>query len=221
MKAKLTKIQQDILNFIKNEISIKGYPPSVREIGSYLNISSTSSIHYQLSRLEALGYIVRDPLKPRAMRIVDPEQREAQSGYNNKKIEHKNFDYMSNETVEIPIVGQVAAGQPILAVENRTSSFSLPVGFVPNNDCFMLTVRGSSMINVGILDGDYVVVSQQSTAENGEIVVALVDDDEATVKTFYREENCVRLQPENPLMPPIYSKNVRIVGKVVGVIRKL
>lgn len=219
MKNELSKIQQNILQFIKNEIATKGYPPSVREIGAHLNISSTSSIHYQLSRLEALGYIARDPLKPRAMRVTDPEQHTEKVDYS--KISGTNLSYVPSDVVTIPMIGQVAAGQPILAVENRTAYFTLPAGFVPSTGCFMLTIKGSSMVNAGILDGDYVIVSQQNTAENGEIVVAMVNDDEATVKTFFKEENYVRLQPENPLMAPIYSTNVKIIGKVIGVIRKL
>lgn len=203
MYEDLSGIQIEILEFIKDELSKHGYPPSVREICTSVGLSSTSSVHHQLNNLEKKGYLKRDPLKPRAMEITK-----------------SNSFLTRQEIVDVPIIGKVTAGEPILAIENYEDSFPLPVSFTSNADCFILSVRGSSMINAGILDGDYVIVKQQSTARNGEIVVALLED-EATVKTFYKEDNRIRLQPENPMMAPIYSKNVQVLGKVIGVIRKM
>ena len=203
MYEDLSGIQIAILEFIKEELGKRGYPPSVREICSSVGLSSTSSVHHQLNNLEKKGYLKRDPLKPRAMEIIK-----------------SNPFVARQEIVDVPIVGTVTAGEPILAVENYEESFPLPASFTNNSECFMLLIKGSSMINAGILDGDYVIVKQQNSARNGEIVVALLED-EATVKTFYKEDNRVRLQPENPMMAPIYSKNVKILGKVIGVIRKM
>ena len=180
-----------------------GYPPAVREICEAVNLRSTSSVHAHLESLEKNGYIRRDPTKPRAIEIIDD-----------------TFNLTRREMVNVPMVGQVAAGEPILAEQNITNYFPIPMEFMPNNDTFMLTVRGESMINVGIYDGDYVLVEKRQTASNGEIVVALVDDS-ATVKTFYKEEGYYRLQPENDDMDPIIVMNCEILGKVIGVFRFL
>lgn len=192
--------QQEILEFIKKEIAIRGYPPSVREICEAVGLRSTSTVHGHLERLEKKGLIRRNPSKPRAIELV-----------NNSTIK---------EVINVPIVGNVAAGQPILAIENIEDSFPLPSDFIKiNNNAFILKVKGDSMIEKGIYDGDYLIVEQQSTANNGDIVVALVDDS-ATVKTFYKENGYVRLQPENSSMQPIIVKDCKILGKVKGLIRK-
>ncbi len=199
----LSGVQIEILDFIKDELNKRGYPPSVREICTSVGLSSTSSVHHQLNNLEKKGYLKRDPLKPRAMEVLNA-----------------NPFVIRQEIVDVPIIGKVTAGEPILAVENYEDTFPLPVSFTNNSDCFILSVAGNSMINAGILDGDYVIVKQQNIARNGDIIVALIED-EATVKTFYKEENRIRLQPENPMMAPIYSKNVQVLGRVIGVIRKM
>ena len=194
--------QQEILDFIKSEILNKGYPPSVRDIGEAVHLKSTSSVHAHLETLEKNGYIRRDPTKPRTIEIVDD-----------------SFNLTRREVVNVPLVGTVAAGQPLLAVQNIESYFPLPAEYVPNQQLFMLHVHGESMINAGILDGDTVIVAQQNTVRSGEMVVALIDDS-ATVKTFYREKDHIRLQPENDFMDPILVYgDVQILGRVVGVIR--
>lgn len=203
MYSDLTERQVAILNFIKRELNKKGYPPSVREIGEAVGLSSSSTVHGHLAHLEKKGYLRRDPTKPRAIEILDSEN-----------------DFHRKEIVHVPIVGKVTAGEPILAVENIEDTFPLPLDFVNNDSVFILSVRGESMINAGILDGDYVMVRQQAHAKNGDIVVALLGD-EATVKTFYKEKDYVRLQPENPSLEPIYTTDVRILGKVIGVFRRL
>jgi repressor LexA len=197
--------QLRILDFIKNELHNKGYPPSVREICEAVGLKSTSTVHGHLEKLEKNGYIRRDHTKPRAIEIVD----------------HNPY-FSRKEIIEIPIVGNVTAGQPILAIENIEDTFPLPLEFLDtdNNTSFILTIKGNSMINAGIFDGDYVIVKQQNTAQNGEIIVALLGD-EATVKRFYKEKDHIRLQPENPDMEPIIAIDVIILGKVVGVFRKL
>lgn len=202
-QGKISKKQLEILEYIKSEILRIGYPPAVREICEAVNLRSTSSVHAHLESLEKNGYIRRDPTKPRAIEIIDD-----------------TFNLTRREMVNVPMVGQVAAGEPILAEQNITNYFPIPMEFMPNNDTFMLTVRGESMINVGIYDGDYVLVEKRQTASNGEIVVALVDDS-ATVKTFYKEEGYYRLQPENDDMDPIIVMNCEILGKVIGVFRFL
>lgn len=204
MKNGLTKRQLEILEFIKQEVRAKGYPPSVREIGLAVGLNSSATVHSHLARLESKGYIRRDPTKPRAIEVLDgaPFVDPVSSG----------------STVSVPIVGKVTAGMPILAVENVEDFFILPAHFVPSGEIFMLNVQGDSMIEAGIFDGDMVLVRKQNTAQNGDIVVALIDD-EATVKTFYREPNRIRLQPENRTLQPIYSSNVVILGKVVGLYR--
>ncbi len=202
--GKISKKQSEILEYMKNEILNRGFPPSVREICEAVNLKSTSSVHSHLETLEKNGYIRRDPTKPRAIEIVDD-----------------NFNLVRRETVNVPIVGKVAAGQPLLAVENIEGYFPIPSEFMPNNKTFMLVVEGDSMINAGIFNGDYVIVEQQNTAENGQKVVALVDDS-ATVKTFYKEKDHIRLQPENDSMVPILvgaDQFFQILGKVIGVFR--
>ncbi len=198
----LTPRQKEILGYIKREVLQRGYPPSVREIGQAVGLNSSSTVHGHLGRLEEKGYIRRDPTKPRAIELVnDP-------------------DVIRKDIINVPIVGRVTAGEPILAVENIEDFFPMPKDFANYEDVFMLRVRGDSMINAGILDGDFVVVRQQAHADNGDIVVALIDD-EATVKRFYSEADHVRLQPENPTMSPIRVVEVQILGKVVGVFRKV
>ena len=202
-QGKISKKQMEILEYIKSELLRIGYPPAVREICEAVNLRSTSSVHAHLESLEKNGYIRRDPTKPRAIEIIDD-----------------TFNLTRREMVNVPMVGQVAAGEPILAEQNITNYFPIPMEFMPNNDTFMLTVRGESMVNVGIYDGDYVLVEKRQSASNGEIVVALVDDS-ATVKTFYKEEGYYRLQPENDNMDPIIVMNCEILGKVIGVFRFL
>ena len=199
--GKITKKQTEILEYIKSQILNKGYPPSVRDICEAVDLKSTSSVHSHLETLEKNGYIRRDPTKPRAIEIIDD-----------------NFNLVRREVVNVPIVGRVAAGQPILAVENVESYFPIPMEFMPNEQCFMLKVHGDSMINAGIFDGDTILVEQRQTARNGEMVVALVDDS-ATVKTFYQEADHIRLQPENDSMDPIIVPDCQILGKVFGVFR--
>ena len=194
--GKISAKQQEILDFMKQEILNKGYPPTVRDICEAVNLKSTSSVHSHLETLEKNGYIHRDPTKPRAIEIIDD-----------------NFNLTRREVVNVPIVGRVAAGEPILAVENIENYFPIPAEFMPNQDTFMLRVKGESMINAGILDGDLIVVMKQDTARNGDMVVALVDDS-ATVKTFYKEGDHIRLQPENDTMDPIIVPNRELLGKV-------
>lgn len=200
-KGKISAKQQEILEYIKEEILHKGYPPAVREICEAVHLRSTSSVHAHLETLENKGYIRRDATKPRAIEIVDDQ-----------------FNLTRRELVNVPIVGQVAAGQPILAEENIEDYFPILAGMMPNKESFMLKVKGESMINAGILDGDLILVQQQTTAENGDKVVALIDDS-ATVKTYYKEDGHYRLQPENDYMDPIIVDEVSILGKVFGVFR--
>ena len=183
--GKISSKQREILEYIKQEILNKGYPPAVREICEAVHLKSTSSVHSHLETLEKNGYIRRDPTKPRAIEIIDD-----------------NFNLTRREVVNVPIMGQVAAGQPLLAVENIENYFPIPTEFMPNAETFMLKVKGDSMINAGIFNGDKILVQKQSDAQNGDIVVALVDDS-ATVKTFYKEDGHFRLQPENDTMDPI------------------
>lgn len=201
--GKISAKQREILEYIKKEILNKGYPPAVREICEAVHLKSTSSVHSHLETLEKNGYIRRDPTKPRAIEIIDD-----------------NFNLTRREVVNVPIVGRVAAGQPILAEENVENYFPIPSEFMPNKQTFMLKVKGESMINVGIFDGDHVLVQQQPDAANGDLVVALVDDS-ATVKTFYKEDGHYRLQPENDNMDPIIVEECSILGKVFGVFRFL
>ena len=195
------KKQEEILNYINNEILERGFPPAVREICQAVGLKSTSSVHSHLESLERNGYIRRDPTKPRAIEILD-----------------ESFNMIRREMVNVPIIGTVAAGQPILAEQNIEGYFPIPTEYMPNKQSFMLKVKGESMINAGIFDGDKVLVKQQATAENGDIVVALVDDS-ATVKTYYKENGHYRLQPENDSMDPIIVDKCEILGKVFGVFR--
>ncbi len=199
--GKISAKQREILEYIKQEILNKGYPPAVREICEAVDLKSTSSVHSHLETLEKNGYIRRDPTKPRAIEIMDD-----------------SFNLTRREMVNVPIVGKVAAGQPILAEENIESYFPIPAEFMPNKQTFMLKVKGESMINAGIYDGDHLLVQQQPDAVNGDIVVALIDDS-ATVKTFYKEDGHYRLQPENDTMDPIIVDDCSILGKVFGVFR--
>lgn len=202
-QRKISDKQQQILDFMKDEILAKGYPPSVREICEAVHLKSTSSVHSHLETLEKYGYIRRDPTKPRAIEIVDD-----------------GFQMVRRETSSIPIIGTVAAGQPIFAQQNIEGYFPIPADFIPSGtgDTFVLKVKGESMINVGIFDGDQIFVQQCSNVRNGDIVVALVDDS-ATVKTFYKENGHIRLQPENDTMDPIIVQDCKILGKVFGVFR--
>ena len=199
--GKISAKQQEILEYIKEEILKKGYPPTVRDICEAVHLSSTSSVHSHLATLEKNGYIRRDPTKPRAIEIIDD-----------------SFQLVRHEMTSIPVVGRVAAGAPILAQQNIDSYFPLPVEYTPNAQSFILKVKGDSMINAGIFDGDMIFVEQCNTARNGDIVVALVDDS-ATVKTFYKENGHIRLQPENDDMEPFIFDHVDILGKVFGVLR--
>lgn len=200
--GKISKKQQEILDYIKNEILNRGFPPAVREICEAVNLKSTSSVHSHLEALEKNGYIRRDATKPRAIEIIDD-----------------NFNLVRREVVNVPLIGTVAAGQPVLAVENIENYFPVPAEYMPNEQTFMLRVKGDSMINAGIFDGDQVLVKQQPTADNGDIVVALVEDC-ATVKTFYKEKGYYRLQPENDNLDPIIIHgDLQILGKVFGVFR--
>ena len=200
-KGKITPKQQQVLDFIKDSIVKKGYPPTVRDICVAVNLSSTSSVHAHLATLEKNGFIRRDPTKPRAIEILDD-----------------SFNVMRQEMTSIPVIGTVAAGLPILAQQNIDGYFPLPVEYVPNAETFVLKVKGESMINVGIYDGDSIFVECCNTARNGDIVVALIDDS-STVKTFYKENGHVRLQPENDSMEPIIVPDCQILGKVFGVFR--
>ncbi|MBD5087225.1 MAG: transcriptional repressor LexA [Clostridiales bacterium] len=201
--GKITKKQMEILEYIKKQILNKGYPPAVREICEAVQLKSTSSVHAHLETLEKNGYIRRDPTKPRAIEIVDD-----------------SFNLTRREIVNIPIIGTVTAGQPILATENIEGYFPLLSEDMPSHDTFMLHVKGESMINAGIYDGDQILVQMQPVAENGDIVVALIDDS-VTVKTYYKEDEHFRLQPENDHMEPIIVSDLTIVGKVIGLFRKI
>lgn len=200
--GKITEKQQEILDFIKNEILNRGFPPSVRDICEAVHLKSTSSVHAHLETLERNGYIHRDPTKPRAIEIIDDA-----------------FNLVRREVVNVPIVGRVAAGEPILAVQNIENYFPIPAEFMPNAETYMLTVHGDSMVNVGILDGDQVLVEKRSYASNGDMVVAMIEDS-VTVKTYYKENGYYRLQPENDYMDPIIVHGeLTILGKVIGVFR--
>ena len=199
--GRITQKQSEILEYIKSQILNKGYPPSVRDICQAVNLKSTSSVHAHLESLEKNGYIRRDPTKSRTIEIIDD-----------------NFNLSRREVVNIPLLGQVAAGQPLLAVENITEYFPIPSEYMRGGEVFMLKVKGDSMINMGIYEGDQIIVRKQNTASNGEVIVALVDDS-ATVKRFYKENGHIRLQPENDFMDPIIVDDCEILGKVIGLIR--
>ncbi|MCI9147847.1 MAG: transcriptional repressor LexA [Hungatella sp.] len=202
-QGKITPKQQEILQYIKETILKKGYPPSVREICEAVRLKSTSSVHSHLESLEKNNYIRRDPTKPRTIEIIDD-----------------CFNLTRRELVNVPMIGAVAAGQPILAEQNIENYFPIPVEMLPNEQTFMLRVKGESMINAGILDGDQIIVKQQETARNGEIVVALIEDS-ATVKRFYKEKGYYRLQPENDALEPILVDQVQILGVVIGLVRMM
>ena len=199
--GKISDKQKEILEYIKSEILNRGYPPAVRDICEAVHLKSTSSVHSHLETLEKNGYIRRDPTKPRAIEIIDD-----------------TFNLSRREVVNVPLLGRVAAGEPLLAVENVESYFPIPAEYMPNEESFMLKIKGESMINAGIFDGDNILVQRQSTASNGDMVVALVEDSE-TVKTFYKEDGHYRLQPENDTMEPIIIEECTILGKVFGVFR--
>ncbi|MGU3473250.1 transcriptional repressor LexA [Paenibacillus sp. D51F] len=205
--SKVSNRQQAILDFIKNEVRDKGYPPSVREIGEAVGLASSSTVHGHLDRLEKKGLIRRDPTKPRAIEILDGDDAAMLP--------------FPVSISRVPVVGKVTAGVPIMATENIEEYFPLPADYVGDHEVFMLSVVGESMIEAGIHNGDYVIVRQQPSASNGDIVVAMTEDDEATVKTFYKERDHIRLQPENSSMEPIRLKNVTILGKVIGLFRNL
>ena len=203
MSSNLSKRQGEILKYIKSCIIKKGYPPSVREIGAAVGLSSSSSVHSNLEALEKKGYIRKSPNKSRTIEVVD-----------------EDFSYKKNNTVNIPLLGEVAAGQPIFAQENISDYFPVPAQLLPKADAFMLTVHGDSMINAGIYDGDCIIVAKQTSAQDGDIGVVLLEDS-ATVKTFYKEKEFIRLQPENDTMEPILVKEAVILGKVAGLFRKI
>lgn len=214
--GRITPKQQEILNFMKARILEKGYPPSVREICEAVSLKSTSSVHAHLETLEKNGFIRRDPAKPRAIEIMDSAFNQTmKEPFLNNEITHNEF---SRELVNVPMVGTVAAGEPLLAVENVTDYFPVPVDMLPNAETFMLRVKGDSMINMGIYEGDQLIVERKNTASNGEVIVALVDDS-ATVKRFYKENGHYRLQPENDEMEPIIVDHCEVIGKVIGLIR--
>ena len=196
--------QQQILDYLKSEVREKGYPPSVREICDAINLKSTSTVHGHLTRLEKKGYIRRDPSKPIAIEILDDEP-----------VFEEN-----QQVVNVPIIGTITAGSPILAVENIDGTFPIPIQYITGENMFMLRVRGESMINAGIFDKDLILVKQQRNADNGDIVVALIDDEYATVKRFFAENGHIRLQPENPSMSPIIVEKCTVLGKVTGLFRK-
>ena len=210
----LNKREKAILKYIEEQVDQNGYPPSVREIGKAVDLSSTATVHGYLSSLEKKGYIKKESQKGRTLKLL-------KGGKDNNQVKMNEFEsYSSKEMVDVPLVGKITAGEPILAVENITDSFPVPLDFTGVGDVFMLTVRGESMIEAGILSGDYILVKKQNVANNGEIVVALIGD-EATVKTFYKEKDHIRLQPENSTMDPIIVRTCEILGKVVGVFRKI
>ena len=209
--VELNKREKAILKCIEKQIGEVGYAPSVREIGKAVGLRSTATVHGYLAKLEQKGYIKKENQKGRTLRLLKGGVAEKES--------NKEF-YPSKELVDVPVIGKITAGEPILAVENVTDTFPIPIDFVGNSESFMLTVRGESMIEAGILDGDYILIKRQNTAENGQIVVALIED-EATVKTFYKEKDHIRLQPENHTMDPIIVPDCQILGKVSGVFRKM
>ncbi|MFJ7730300.1 transcriptional repressor LexA [Lysinibacillus sp. NPDC097231] len=202
---KVSKRQEDILAFIKEEVRAKGYPPSVREIGEAVGLASSSTVHGHLARLEQKGFIRRDPTKPRAIEILEPED-----------------SIQKQSVIHVPLVGKVTAGSPITAIENIDEYFPLPdIYGTSEEQLFMLEIMGESMIEAGIFDGDLVIVKQKATADNGDIVVAMTEEDEATVKRFFKEKNHFRLQPENSTMEPIIVDQVSILGQVVGLYRRV
>ena len=215
--SQLKEREQKILSYMKEEIRTKGYPPTVREICAALGIKSTSTAHKDIESLVKQGYLVKDPSKPRALMVVDPVSGRQDNGAG----QENGISQLRDDVIDIPVVGRVAAGTPILAEQNIEDTFPLPERYASSGTNFMLRVHGESMIEAGIMDGDLILVQQSETASNGEIVVAMIDgfESEATVKTFYKENGHIRLQPENSSMSPIIVKDVRILGKVKGVFR--
>ena len=209
----LNKREKAIIKFIEKQIKTNGYPPSVREIGKAVGLKSTATVHGYIEALEKKGYIQKESQKGRTLKLL-------KGGLDEESTPVEKDFYSNREMVDVPIIGKITAGEPILAVENITDTFPIPLDFVGNSESFMLVVRGESMIEAGILDGDYILVRKQNTANNGEIVVALIGD-EATVKTFYKEKDHIRLQPENSTLDPIIVPNCEILGKVSGVFRKI
>ena len=208
--------EKAIVKFIEKHLKNNGYPPSVREIGKAVGLKSTATVHGYLASLEEKGYIKKENQKGRTLKLLKGGLTEE----NKDQLEITKEVYSSREMVDVPVIGKITAGEPILAVENVTDTFPIPLDFVGNSESFMLTVRGESMIEAGILDGDYILVKKQNNARNGEIVVALIGE-EATVKTFYKEKDYIRLQPENSTMDPIIVPDCQILGKVAGVFRKM
>lgn len=209
----INKRERAILDYIEKQSQVNGYPPSVREIGKAVGLKSTATVHGYLAKLEEKGYIKKESQKGRTLKLLKGSSGKATT-------ESRKDFYTGREMVDVPVIGKITAGAPILAVENITDTFPIPIDFVGNSESFMLTVRGESMIEAGILDGDYILVKKQNVANNGEIVVALIED-EATVKTFYKEKDYIRLQPENSTMDPIIVQDCKILGKVAGVFRKM
>ena len=209
----INRREKAILKYIEKQVNANGYPPSVREIGKAVGLNSTATVHNYLAKLEVKGYIKKARQKGRTLKLL-------KSADNQPLRQEDKSLYTQKEMVDVPVIGRITAGAPILAVENVTDTFPIPIDFVGNSESFMLTVRGESMIEAGILSGDYILVRKQNTAENGEIVVALIED-EATVKTFYKEKDHIRLQPENSTMDPIIVPDCKILGKVIGVFRKM
>lgn len=209
MRDALSKRQTDILKFIRNNLKEKGFPPTVREIGKSVGLSSSSSVYSHLKKLEKMGYIRRDPTKPRAIELID------ENG--------ENQNFMANSSItEVPFLGDITAGEPILAVQENDEFFPVPNEFVKQGSLyFMLKVDGESMVNAGIYSDDYVLVEQKNNAKNGDIVVALINNENATIKRFFKESDLIRLQPENDTMDPIYSKNVTVLGHIKGVFRRM
>ena len=208
----LNKREKAILKFIEKQVKEKGYPPSVREIGKAVGLSSTATVHGYIEKLTQKGYIKKEDQKGRTLKLL-------KGGLTESEPEQKSF-YSGREMVDVPVIGKISAGAPILAVENVVDTFPIPIDFVGNSESFMLTVKGESMIEAGIYDKDKVIVRRQSIAENGDIIVAMTEEDEATVKRFYKENNRYRLQPENSSMDPIYLDSVTVLGKVVGLFRE-
>ena len=216
MARKITKRQQQIYDFIRSYQTEKGYPPSVREMAAAVGLSSHSTVHAHLSALEAHGLIKRDKTKPRALEVFEQEGNPD----NNLDISQESPVAEMRGVVSLPLVGRVAAGMPILAEQNIEDTFTVPTEIASDSSSFILEVHGNSMINVGIYNGDYIIVREQPSAMNGDIVVAMIDGS-ATVKTFYKERGRVRLQPENDTMEPIFADNPTILGKVVALMRRL
>ena len=216
----LTVREKQIMRYITQEINKNGYAPSVREIGAAVGLSSTATVHTYLNKLEKLGYIKKESQKGRTLRVLKTEDDTYSTRKKAERTDPWTVFHNKKELVDVPVIGKVTAGQPILAVENVTDTFPIPLEMAGNSQTFILVVRGESMIEAGILDGDYILVRRQNVAENGQMVVALIED-EATVKTFYKEKDHIRLQPENSTMDPIIVPDCKILGRVIGVIRKI